>query len=72
MIRGPTLGKCSMQDMDYSTQTYFTTTSCTDGSLIIATNDSAVRGLALLKTYGSDTYLLSSLTAGRRAGATFT
>jgi hypothetical protein len=71
-LNAPTVGICSMQQMNYTNGALSTTASCSNGVLTIATADPAVPGLALVKRIGSNTYLFAQSDRRSAAGASFT
>jgi len=71
VLNAPTVGMCSMQQMNYSTGMASTTTSCADGSLTMASNNSAVPGMALAKTYQGSTFVFAQSDRRSLTGANF-
>ncbi len=59
VLNGPTVGMCSMQQMDFGTGAASSTSSCQDGPLSVASNDPAIPGMALAKSYKGSTYIFA-------------
>ena len=71
-LNAPTTGICSMEQMNWNTGVLSTTTSCSNGVLTMATENSAVPGLAMVKQYNGKTFLFAQSDRRSPAGATFT
>jgi hypothetical protein len=60
ILNSPTVGQCSMQHQNYTTDYgWSTTASCTGGILTMATTNAAIPGLGLVKSYNGATYLFA-------------
>jgi len=71
-LNAPTTGLCSMQQINYTSGALSTTTSCANGILTMATNNSAVPGMALVKQYNGKTFLFAQSDRRSSTGAQFT
>jgi hypothetical protein len=72
VLNAPTLGRCSMEHMNFLTGVETTSTSCVHGILTMTTSNSAVPGLAMVKQRPTVTYLFAESDRRSPAGATFT
>jgi hypothetical protein len=71
-LNAPTSGICSMEQMNYTNNSFSVSTSCANGILTMATSNAAVPGMAMTKTYGGATYLFTQSDRRSTAGASFT
>jgi hypothetical protein len=58
-LNAPTVGRCSMQHLNYATGARSITAACSDGILQISTVDISVPGMGLVKQYNGKTYLFA-------------
>jgi hypothetical protein len=72
VLNSLTSGICSMQNINYTTGALSTTNSCSNGVLTMATANSAVPGIAMVKKLAGFTYLFAQSDRRSPSGATFT
>ncbi len=72
ILNAPSVGGCSMDQLDYSSGTLSTARSCSGGDLTIATDNPAVPGAALLKAYNGADYLIAQSMRRGNGGARLT
>jgi hypothetical protein len=72
VLNAPTVGQCSMQQINYSTGAFSNTASCANGILAISTANAAVPGLAMVKSLNGVTHLFVESDRRSAAGTTFT
>jgi hypothetical protein len=72
VLNAPTVGGCSMQQMDWESGALSTAKSCSAGILSVSTSDPSVPGVALAKRLGGTTYVFAMSDRRSPAGATFT
>ncbi|MBV9996649.1 MAG: hypothetical protein JO127_15705 [Caulobacteraceae bacterium] len=71
-LNAPTAASCSMQQQNFDSGEAWTTESCHDGVLSMATDNRAVPGMAMVKQLGDVIYLFAQSDRRSEAGARFT
>ncbi len=72
ILNSPTAGICTMQQFNATTGAASTTNACSNGILSMATQNPAVPGMALVKSFQGKTYLFAESDRRSQAGAGFT